>query len=224
MTAGRARPGIRRVPAVGYLAAAVSAGSALLIVAATVRSVQARPTALWILGRACGLAAFILLLCVVLVGLVLSHPWRNRIARPSGPSRIRAHIVLAVVAIVLLIAHIAFLAADSYAGVGTKGALVPFAATYRPSAVAFGVVAAWLIVLIGSTAALAGRIPARAWWPLHKIAAISLVLCWVHAAFAGSDTAVLRWFYLATALLVVGVAMSRYIAVSSGDRRRQQPQ
>lgn len=220
MTAGRARP--RGVPAASYLAAGVSAGSALLIVAATVGSVQERPTALWILGRASGLTSFFLLVCVVLAGLLLSHPWRSRLTRPSGRSRIRVHIVLAVIALVLLIAHVAFLAADRYAGVGAEGALVPFAATYRPAAVAFGVVAAWLIVLVGLTAALAGRLPAGAWWPLHKIAAVTLVLSWVHAAFAGSDTVALRWFYLATAVLVVGVALSRYVAVSPGDRRRGQ--
>jgi hypothetical protein len=171
----------------------------------------------WILGRAAGVTSYVLLTVLVGLGLVLSHPWRTRFARPSTATRIRLHVSLAVFTLAFVLLHVVVLAADSYAGVGVKGSLVPMAATYRPLPVTLGVLGVYAGLLAGATAALAGRIAARVWWPLHKVAAISFVLVWVHGLLSGSDSKLLLGLYLATGAAVLALTLSRYVARTPGD-------
>jgi hypothetical protein len=172
----------------------------------------------WILGRAAGVTSYLLLVVLVAMGLVLSHPWRTRIKRPSAATRIRVHVSLAVFTLAFLVLHVVVLATDSYAGVGLRGALLPMGATYRPMPVTLGVVGAWSGLLAGFTAAFAGRVTARVWWPIHKVAAVSLVLVWAHGVLAGSDTHLLLSVYLVTGAAVAALALSRYAARTPGDR------
>lgn len=174
----------------------------------------------WIVGRATGLAAYLLMVLLVLAGLLLSHPWRAEFGRPNTLTRIRVHAALAGAAFVMTGLHIAVLATDDHAGVGWAGALVPMGAQYRPVPVTLGLVGMWLGLAAGVTAALAPRIRPRAWWPVHKVAIVSIVAVWAHAVLAGTDSAALLTWYLATAGLVIAVAASRYLAVSP-QRRRQ---
>ncbi len=172
----------------------------------------------WILGRAAGVTTYVLLVALVGMGLVLSHPWRNRVARPSTATRIRVHVSLAVFTFAFLVLHVLVLATDSYAGVGLRGALLPMAATYRPMPVTLGVVGAYAGLLAGLTAAFAGRVTARVWWPLHKVAALTLVLVWLHAVLSGSDSAPLLALYLVSGGAVALLALSRYAARTRLDR------
>jgi hypothetical protein len=165
----------------------------------------------WIIGRATGVCAYLLLVALVVLGLTLSHPRRAERGR-SAMLRMRAHVVLSLLTFVMLALHVVVLATDRYAGVGWWGAALPMGAQYRPVPVTLGVLGAWLGVLAGISAGLAGRLPRRAWWPLHKIAAVSFVLIWLHGVYAGSDTLALFGLYAGTGALVVAVAFGRYTA------------
>jgi hypothetical protein len=200
------------------LAGMTSAGLTGVFVGIAAGSVSGNRMAPWIIGRAAGVSAYLLLVVLVLLGLVLSHPWRNRLRRPSSAARIRLHIVLAVLTLAVTVLHVVVLATDRYAGVGWPGALLPLRASYRPVPVTLGVIGAWAGLLAGITAALAGHLPARAWWPIHKVAVGALVLVWLHGVLAGGDTHALQWMYLGTALLVLVVAISRYAARTPADR------
>ena len=172
----------------------------------------------WIVGRASGLAAYGLLLTVVVMGLLLAHPWRTRWSRPGRATRIRLHAGLATFTLAFTVLHVVVLATDSYAGVGWRGALLPLGASYRPVPVTLGVIGLYAGLLAGVTAALAGRVPARLWWPLHKVSVSTLVLVWLHGLSAGSDSVGLRLGYAATGLAVAALAMSRYLARTPRDR------
>ncbi|HEY8302613.1 MAG TPA: hypothetical protein VIG48_11995 [Jatrophihabitans sp.] len=191
---------------------AVSAGATGLVVGVALHSVAGNRMAPWILGRAAGVCAYLLLVALVLLGLALSHPARARLRRPSTATRIRTHVTLAMFTLGATALHIVVLATDRWAGVGWAGALLPLGASYRPLPVTLGVIALWLGLLAGASATLAGRLPRRAWWPVHKIAAGSLVLVWTHGVLAGSDTPALLVMYVTTGMLVLGVAASRYAA------------
>jgi DMSO/TMAO reductase YedYZ heme-binding membrane subunit len=142
----------------------------------------------------------------------LRHPWRLRQPRSSPTTHLRAHAALAAATGVLVAGHIAALSLDRYAGVGWTGAFVPGQSTYRTAAVAIGTVALYAGVLVGGTAALAGRLFRRAWLPIHRLAAVTFILVWGHAVLAGSDTPSLRAVYGATGALVLGLALSRRLA------------
>lgn len=200
------------------LAVAASTSVTAWLVGRGVVAVAGHRQAPWILGRAAGVTSYLLLVGLVSFGLVLSHPWRSRITRISAATRIRVHVSLAVFTLAFLVLHVVVLATDSYAGVGLRGALLPMGASYRPVPVTLGVVGAYAGLLAGLTAALAGRVSARVWWPIHKVAAVSLVLVWVHGVMSGSDTTALLVLYLATGAAVVALAVSRYAARTPTDR------
>jgi hypothetical protein len=164
----------------------------------------------WILGRASGICAYLMLVGLVLLGLSLSHPRRARRGR-SATTRMRAHVLLASLTLGFIVLHVIALATDAYAGVGWWGAVMPFGAQYRPLAVTLGVLGVWLGLLAGGSAALAGRLPRRAWWPVHKVAALTFALVWLHGIFGGSDTRALLGMYVGTGLLVLGAAADRYV-------------
>lgn len=165
----------------------------------------------WILGRATGVTAYLLLVALVLMGITLSHPHRAVRGR-SATKRMRAHVALALLALATMVLHVVVLATDRFAGVGWVGSLLPMHAQYRPVAVTFGVLGAWVGLLAGLSAGAAGYLPLRLWFPLHRIAAISFVLILLHGIFAGSDTGPLFGMYAGTGLLVAGFAAHRYLA------------
>lgn len=173
----------------------------------------------WILGRAAGLASYGLLALLVGTGLVLSHPARARLRRPSPAVRIRAHVSLAVLTLALTVLHVVVLATDSHAGVGWRGTFVPLGSTYRPVPVTLGVLGLYAGLLAGVTAALAGRrLVSRIWWPVHKVAVTAFLLVWAHGVLAGSDTWALRWVYLGTGGGLLAVAVWRYSAARPAER------
>jgi hypothetical protein len=201
-----------RVRAIGHeLLVLVSAAITGTIAGLVVARVHGDRMAPWILGRATGVCSYLLLVALVVLGLTLSHPRRADRGR-TAMLRMRAHIVLSLLTLTLTALHVVVLATDRYAGVGWWGAALPLGAQYRPVPVTLGLIGAWVGLLAGLSAAVAGRLPRRAWWPLHKVAAVSFVLIWLHGVYAGSDSRPLFGLYAGTGALVVAVAIGRYTA------------
>jgi len=167
---------------------------------------------LWLVARAAGAAAFVLLTVATLAGIVLSHPDRARLRWPRPETRLRLHVSFTVFAVVFTVLHVAVLALDPYAKVGWAGALLPMGAAYRPVPVTLGVIALWAGVVAGLSAALAGRVTMRWWRGLHRFAALAWLTAWVHALLAGSDTAAWTVGYVASGVAVLGAAWWRYAA------------
>jgi hypothetical protein len=200
------------------LGCALSAAVTGVLVGRTTQSVAGDRNAPWIVGRAAGLSAYMLLVLLVAMGLVLSHPGRTRIRRPSSATRIRLHVSLAVFTLVLIVLHVVVLATDSYAGVGWRGSFVPLGSSYRPVPVTLGVLGLYAGLLAGVTAAVSGRrLIARIWWPIHKVAVVSFLLVWAHGLYAGIDTEALLWLYLVTGIGLVALAVWRYTAQTPAD-------
>lgn len=173
----------------------------------------------WIVGRGLGIAAYLDLTALVLLGSWFSHPWRLRrpILHPS--TVLRAHSVLAAGVAFLVLGHVLALVADRYAGVGWRGALLPGAASYRPGAVALGIAALYFGLAAGGTAALAGRLLARhRWLTVHRAAYVAFALVWFHGVLAGSDTPALRVVYTSTGLAVLALAITRWSAPTPAVR------
>jgi hypothetical protein len=204
----------------------LAAGTVLLVAASVaslglaarlVAAALAGDAATWLLGRAGGVASYLLLVALVTTGLVLAHPWARHLRLPSPRTRLAVHVSLASFTAVFTALHVVVLALDPWAGVGWAGALLPMASGYRPVAVTLGVIALWAGLAAGVTAAFAGRWASRVWWPVHKVAAGSLVLVWAHSVLAGSDVAALQGLYLTTGSAVVALAVTRYAARTPAD-------
>ena len=185
------------------------------------QTVAADRNAPWIVGRASGLVAYALLVLLVATGLVLAHPARARLRRPSPLTRIRVHAALATATLVVTLLHVVVLASDSHAGVGWQGALVPMGSDYRPVPVALGALGVYAGLLAGLTAAFSGRLPARLWWPVHKVAAGTVLVVSAHAVLTGVDTPVLMWLYVGSGAALVALGCWRYAARTPTDRMRE---
>lgn len=197
---------------------AASTGVTGWLVGRSATAVAGDKMAPWILGRASGICAYLLLVALVALGLVLSHPWRGRWNRPSAVVRIRAHVSLSAFTLAFLVLHIVVLATDEYAKVGWWGALLPMASEYRPVPVTLGVIATYGGLIAGLTAAMAGRWAARVWWPVHKVAALSLVAALLHGILAGVDTKAIAWLYAVTTVGLIILAATRYLAGTPDDK------
>jgi methionine sulfoxide reductase heme-binding subunit len=168
----------------------------------------------WVLGRGLGIAGYLCLVTLTGLGLWLHHPWRVRFRRPAVQAQLRMHATLAALTLVVIAGHVVALVLDRYAGVGVRGAVVPGAASYRPVAVGIGTASLYLGVLIGVSAALAGRVARRAWLPIHRLAGVAFVGVWLHAVLAGSDSARLSVLYVATGAAVAVLAVTRRLAAA----------
>lgn len=164
----------------------------------------------WVLGRGLGLASFLALSVLVALGIWYRH--ESRIARSVlHPAVIlRAHAALAVACAGLVAAHVAALVLDPYAKVGLIGALLPGASGYRPLGVALGTIAVYVGVIVGASAAGAGRI-GGSWIGPHRLASATFVLAWAHGVLSGTDTVALRWLYGLIGLAVVVLGATRYL-------------
>lgn len=216
----RASGGLATAGAVA-LAVLAPIGAGYLFAGAIAPSVTSRDFP-WVTARALGIAAYLSLTALVLVGTWMRHPWRSSWLLGHGESRLRAHTALGAATLALLAGHVAFLATDAYAGVGWAGALVPGLAHYRPLAVALGVCSLEVMVAIAATARFAGRRGTRHWLAVHRLSAGAFLLAWAHGVLAGTDTAHLRWVYVVTGALVTVAVASRWVvaAYRSGAGRR----
>src|SRR3954453_10882605 len=102
----------------------------------------------WYVARAGGIVAWALSALAVIGGLQLS----TRLVRRAPPAwMLDVHRFLGALAVAFLGVHVLGLAADRFIGFGPIDFLVPFASTYKPAAVALGVIAMYLLVAVEAT-------------------------------------------------------------------------
>jgi sulfoxide reductase heme-binding subunit YedZ len=138
----------------------------------------------WYVARAAGLVAFGFLTLSVWLGLALS-------TRLLGPKRQKAlfgwHQTLAWTGLSMLALHVVAVLADPTLHFGLPAALVPFAAPWHPGAIAAGVVAGWLTLMLAVSFRLRRWIGQKGWRRLHYASFAAFLLSLGHALAAGSD-------------------------------------
>jgi sulfoxide reductase heme-binding subunit YedZ len=147
--------------------------------------VRTDPT-FWLLARASGLSAYVLLTSSVLAGLVVKSRPFGRAVRAA--SVVDLHRFLALLGLGMLGLHAAALTLDRTVHLSPAALLVPGASSYRPLPVALGVVACELAALIVVSFSVRRRIGARNWRRLHWLTYLVFVAATVHGVAAGSDS------------------------------------
>jgi sulfoxide reductase heme-binding subunit YedZ len=140
----------------------------------------------WLVARAAGLVAFGILTLSVWLGLAMST---RLFGRRHAPRLLGWHRTLAWTGLSVLALHAGALLLDPLMRFGPAAVLVPFAAPWRPAAVAGGVVAGWLMLALTVSFRLRGRIGQRGWRRLHYASFAAFVLALLHALTAGTDLA-----------------------------------
>jgi len=83
--------------------------------------------------------------------------------------------------------HIVGIVADSYVHFGVADVLVPLASGWHPVAVAWGVVALWLLAAVELTSLARRWLPRTLWRRTHYASFPLFVVATVHGLSAGSD-------------------------------------
>lgn len=177
------------------------------------------PEIWWYLARATGLVAWGLAVGSLLVGLALAT--RAMGPNPKGPWLLDLHRWLGGLAVVFTAGHIAALIADSFVAFDVVDALVPFAAGWRPGAVAWGVVALWLMAAIEVTSLMMKRIPKRIWRAVHLSSYVLAVTATLHGVTAGTDVGhpAVAWVVLGSIAAATFFVAYRRVAPVRGARR-----
>jgi DMSO/TMAO reductase YedYZ heme-binding membrane subunit len=173
--------------------------------------VKTDPT-FWLLARASGMTAYALLTATVLAGLVHKSRVRNVLD---------LHRFLPTLAFGMLALHGVALVLDRTVHMPLAGLLVPGASPYRPVAVALGVLACELMVVVAVSFSLRRRIGFRAWRRLHWLTYAVFLFATAHGIAAGTDST-RPWaqnVYLAAAAAVVFATAWRALARPALERR-----
>ena len=169
----------------------------------------------WYIARSSGLVDWLLMAASIVWGLVLSTRLIKRRGLPAW--LLSLHRYLGNLAMVFLAVHVVALSVDTYVPFGPKELFVPLASTWRPGAVAWGIVSMYLLLAIQLTSWMMKRLP-KVWWRrIHHTSAVVFVAATVHGFTAGADGAnpVVQWGALVVGALVAFLVLVRVLA----DRR-----
>jgi methionine sulfoxide reductase heme-binding subunit len=168
----------------------------------------------WLISRASGVVALALVSLSVLMGLSMAA---RAIPRPGWKrtvARLHEHVALTALAAVGL--HGVSLLGDAWLKPGLGGIAIPFALHYRPEYTGAGIIAGYLMMVVGPSFYLRRRIGAARWRKLHRVSGAIWVLSAVHTLGAGSDGTAL-WL---RAVVLAPVAPIAYLLVPRLARER----
>ena len=138
----------------------------------------------WLIARAAGLVAFALLTVSVTLGLMVS----TKLLRPARQKTLFAwHQTVVWVTLSMLVLHGVAILLDPVMRFGLTAIVVPGAAPWRPTTVAAGIVAGWLMLALAVSFRVRRRIGQRRWRLLHYASFPAFALALGHALHAGTD-------------------------------------
>jgi methionine sulfoxide reductase heme-binding subunit len=160
----------------------------------------------WYVARAAGVAAYLILTFVVLVGLTMA---RNKSFRLWPKFALEdVHRFSGLLVGTFVIVHVATIAIDSWLPFSIASILVPLVSRYRTLWVALGIVAAELLLALAVTNHYRDRLPHRFWRRAHYLNLLVWTAATLHGIGSGTDRSapwLLALYALATA--AVGAAL-----------------
>lgn len=154
----------------------------------------------WLLSRASGTVALILVTVSVMLGLLMA----SGLLRKPGLKRslMASHEHLALIALVAIAVHGISLLGDRTLHPGPVGILVPFQFSYRPAYTTLGILSGYLTAALALSFYARKRIGGGRWRRIHRYTVLAYVLGVAHALGDGSDTSIrlVRFGVLASVL------------------------
>lgn len=180
---------------------------------------MSNPQFWWHLSRASGIVTWGIFTATCLWGILLS----TRMLKPyDRPAWLRdLHTWLGALTMFGIGIHIAAIVGDSYVHFGAADVFVPFASSWKTSAVTWGVIAFYLVGAVQLSSLVMKKIPKKLWRYIHLSCYASFVLITVHSIAAGTDRAnhFFQAFAVAIITLMVGATSIRVIYVGKPRTR-----
>jgi sulfoxide reductase heme-binding subunit YedZ len=164
----------------------------------TLLAVNTSPHLFWITSRAAGTAALVLSSLGVCAGLMMS----GRFMRGRGADLRPLHEALSLATIAALLVHGLSLVGDKFLHPSLIDVVVPFAGSYKTGWTSLGIIAAWMLILLGPSYYVRRAIGQQRWVKLHRFTAIAWIAGIVHAIGEGTDAGS-AWFVLLIAVTTV---------------------
>lgn len=140
----------------------------------------------WYVTRASGLVAYALLALTVVLGLAQSAATPDRDRAPA-PWLHDLHRFTGGLALVFTGFHLLGLILDDEVEFGVRELLVPLTSTYRPVAVAWGILSLYAAIAVQFTALARRRLPGTWWRTIHYTSFPLFVFATIHTLAAGTD-------------------------------------
>jgi hypothetical protein len=172
----------------------------------------------WYTARAAGLISWFLLAASITWGVLLHTRIFGRRPRPKW--LLDLHRFLGGLAVVFVGVHLMGLFADSFVPFGLSQLLIPFTASYRPGAVAWGIAAFYLLIAIEVTSLVMKWLPKRLWHGVHLGSYALFAMATVHLFTAGTDAGNLLIRIVAASVVIESVA---FVAIRVIEARRPAP-
>ena len=178
----------------------------------------------WILLRAAGVGAYVMLFMAVAWGLVATTAVVTK--RVSKPAANQFHQFVATTGLVLLGVHLGLLLIDPYMPFHILDVLVPMRSTFRPIAITAGVLAMYATVAVMVSSWVRKKLSTKVWRSIHLLAVPAFTLALAHGVFSGTDTQ--RWWmwgmYALTGLIVVFLVIVRGLSYGYRPPRPAPPE
>ena len=176
----------------------------------------------WIVARASGLTAYVMLTLSILAGLIVkARPFRS--LKPAAVTDL--HRILAMLGLGALAGHAAALVLDTTVKVSIAGLFIPGLVSYRPVWTSLGILSAELMVLVYASFSLRKRIGTKNWRRLHWATYAIFAGATVHGLAAGTDAS-RPWafaLYVAAVGSVAAAATWRFLVPPAPARARTRP-
>ncbi|HWJ64446.1 MAG TPA: ferric reductase-like transmembrane domain-containing protein [Acidimicrobiales bacterium] len=175
----------------------------------------------WYVDRSAGLVSWALLSASIVFGLLLSSKALGGKVRPNWIQDL--HRGLSGLAVVFVGVHVLGAVADSYLHFGWAEVLVPFASSWRPTAVAWGVVSMYLLVAVEATSLLRKHISKAAWRKVHFLSFPLFLTATAHGITAGTELGTTAGIAAAAIVTAAIAGLTTLRIIHEVERSKQPP-
>lgn len=168
------------------------------VIDANIIATAVGPHLYWITSRAAGIAALLLSSLSVCVGVLIG----GRMLRGHRPDLRVTHEALSLATLAALVVHGLTLLGDGYLHPSLGDVAIPFVSGYETLWTSAGIVAFWVLLVLGLSYYARNRIGVARWRRLHRFAALAWILGLAHSLGEGTDAGQ-TWFLLMLAAVVV---------------------
>lgn len=165
----------------------------------------------WLTVRTSGIVAYLLLSASTVLGLLTSSRILTRWLQP--PVTLELHRIFSFLSLAALGVHGGALLLDQVEPFTIPQVMAPFMSSYRPVAVAMGILSGYLSAVLTFSFYVRAQIKPKIWRALHFSAFAAFALATVHGVMAGSDSG-LAWvqtMYLTSGALVLFLTLLRIL-------------
>ncbi len=175
----------------------------------------------WYVARSGGIVSLVLAACSVIWGLLLASGILDR--NPPKKWLLGMHRWLAGLTVSFIAVHVAALWLDSFIQYSLTDLFVPFASSKTPGmwAMAWGIIAFYLLAAVQVSSMLMRRIPRRLWRLIHMSSFAVLGTGIVHGATAGTDGSSIPYVLVIIILGLVTVFLTSYRVLTKRPMRNR---